>query len=39
VTIDSADTINAGGNDTVTTYHTGNPKIVKSGIDVTVKQG
>jgi hypothetical protein len=39
VTVDSADTITAGGIDTVTTYHSGTPKITKSGIDPTVKQG
>jgi hypothetical protein len=39
VTIDSADTIDAGGIYTVTIYHSGTPKISKSGIDVTVSQG
>lgn len=39
VTVDSADTIDGGGIRTVTTYHSGVPKIVKTGIDVTVQQG
>ncbi|KMV20960.1 hypothetical protein ACT16_19310 [Mycobacterium heckeshornense] len=39
VTIDSADTIDAGGIYTVTIYHSGTPTINKSGIDVTVSQG
>ena len=39
VTIDSADVIEAGGIDTVATYHSGTPKITKSGINVTVQQG
>ena len=39
VTVDSADTIDGGGIRTVTTYHSGMPKIVKTGIDVTVQQG
>jgi hypothetical protein len=39
VTVDSADTIDAGGIGTVTTYHSGTPKITNSGINVTVNQG
>jgi Protein of unknown function (DUF3060) len=39
VTVDSADTIDGGGIRTVTTYHSGTPKIVKTGIDVTVQPG
>ncbi|MDT5081804.1 MAG: hypothetical protein QOJ80_6441 [Mycobacterium sp.] len=39
VTVDSADTIDGGGIRTVTSYHSGTPKIVKTGIDVTVQQG
>jgi hypothetical protein len=39
VTVDSADTIDAGGVHTVTIYHSGTPKITKSGVDVTVNQG
>ncbi|EUA35376.1 hypothetical protein I552_6178 [Mycobacterium xenopi 3993] len=39
VTVDSADTIDAGGIYTVTIYHAGTPTINKSGIDVTVSQG
>jgi DUF3060 family protein len=39
VAVDSADTIDAGGIRTATTYHSGTPKIVKTGIDVTVQPG
>jgi hypothetical protein len=39
VTIDSVDVIDAGGIDTVTTYHSGSPKINRTGIDVTVQRG
>jgi hypothetical protein len=39
VTVDSADSIDAGGIYTVTVYHWGAPKITESGIGVTVNQG
>lgn len=39
VTIDSVDVIDAGGIDTVTIYHSGTPKITKTGINATVSQG
>jgi len=39
VTVDSADTIRADGIRTLTVYHSGAPKIIKTGIDVTVNQG
>jgi hypothetical protein len=39
VTVDSADTIRADGIRTVTVYHSGAPKIIKTGIDVIVNQG
>jgi hypothetical protein len=39
VTVDSADSIDAGGIYTVTVYHWGTPKITESGIGVTVNQG
>jgi|SRR5579884_323271 len=39
VTVDSADTIDAGGIYTVTVYHSGTPKITESGIGVTVNRG
>jgi serine/threonine protein kinase, bacterial len=39
VIIDSTDAIDASGIDNVVTYHSGNPTIDHSGIDVTVQQG
>jgi hypothetical protein len=39
VTVDSADTIKSDGIRTVTVYHSGTPKIIKTGIDITVDQG
>ena len=39
VIIDSTDAIDASGINNVVTYHTGNPTIDHSGIDVTVQQG
>ncbi|BBY62858.1 DUF3060 domain-containing protein [Mycolicibacterium helvum] len=38
VTIDVADTINASGMDNKVTYHSGSPKITKSGFGNTVEQ-
>jgi hypothetical protein len=39
VTVERADTIDAGGINTMTTYHSGEPKITKSGINVVVQSG
>jgi hypothetical protein len=39
VSVDSADTIDAVGAHITTIYHSGTPKITKSGMDVTVSQG
>jgi hypothetical protein len=39
VTVDTADIINAGGINTVTIYHHGEPKVTKSGINVSVSSG
>jgi hypothetical protein len=39
VTVDSADRIDAGGINTVVTYHSGTPAVTQSGMNVTVQQG
>jgi hypothetical protein len=39
VTVDSADRIDAGGINTVVTYHSGTPTVTQSGINATVQQG
>jgi hypothetical protein len=39
VQIDTADTIDASGFGNTVTYHSGSPKVTKSGTDITVKQG
>ena len=39
VQIDTADTIDVSGFGNTVTYHSGSPKITKSGNDITVKRG
>jgi uncharacterized protein (DUF2345 family) len=39
VQVDSVDTVNVSGYSNAVTYHSGSPKITKSGYDITVKQG
>jgi Protein of unknown function (DUF3060) len=39
ITVDKADSIDANGIDNVIIYHSGEPKISKNGIDVTIKHG
>jgi hypothetical protein len=39
ISVDSADSIDAGGNGTVTYYHSGNPVITKSGTNVVIEKG
>ena len=39
VTLDSSDNIDAGGNGTVVTYHSGTPAVTQNGLNVTVQQG
>jgi hypothetical protein len=39
ITVDKADSIDANGINNVITYHSGEPKISKNGIDVTIQQG
>jgi hypothetical protein len=39
VTVDTADSIHANGINNVITYHSGQPKISKNGIGVTINQG
>jgi hypothetical protein len=39
VQVDSVDTIDISGYSDTVTYHSGSPKVTKSGYDITVKQG